>query len=115
MCTLDNFFIQEEDLAPCIMRAQPFCLIGPHFLANLEFLIHRIYELEHSELDVHPTSQLSKLIGAFGNLAPKLFEVCESPFNGLPHFLTKSTMFPTIVITNNGAVKIHFDMILVPI
>jgi hypothetical protein len=28
---------------------------------------------------------------------------------------SKSTIFPTIAIRNNGAVKIHFNMILVPI
>jgi hypothetical protein len=51
MLILANFFVQEEGLAPCIMRAPPFCLLGPHFLADLEFLIHKIHELEHFELE----------------------------------------------------------------
>jgi hypothetical protein len=54
------------------MRAPPFCLIGPHFFANLEFLIYKIHELEHLSWNVNPTSQLSKVIGTFRNLAPKL-------------------------------------------
>jgi hypothetical protein len=52
MFILANVFIQDEGLAPCIMRAQPFCLIGPFiFNVNLEFLIHGFYELEHFELE----------------------------------------------------------------
>jgi hypothetical protein len=49
--TLANFFVQEEGLAHGIMRAPPFYLIGPHFLANLEFLTHRIHELKHFDLE----------------------------------------------------------------
>lgn len=50
-----------------------FVLSGSHFLANLEFLYHRIHEVKHFNLDSNPTSTLSKLLGAFESVAPKPF------------------------------------------
>jgi hypothetical protein len=116
MFTLANFFVQEEGLTPCIMRAQSLCFIVLHFLANLEFLIHRIHELEQFELECQSNITTFQTHRCIPQSSPQtFFEVCGSPFNESPQFFTKSTIFSTIVIRNNGAVKIHFDMILVPI
>jgi hypothetical protein len=116
MFALANFFVQEEGLTPCIMRAQPFCFIGPHFLANKKFLIHRIHKLEHFELECQSNITSFQTQRCIRQSSPQtFFEVCGSLFNELPHFFTNSTIFSTIVIRNNGTVKIHIDMILVPI
>jgi hypothetical protein len=46
MLILANFFVEDEGLAPCIMRNSIILSYqNPQFLATLEFFIHGVHEL----------------------------------------------------------------------
>ena len=54
MFTLTNCFVQEQSLAPYIMRPLIiFVLSSPLPLATLEFLMHRIHELKIFQSEFH--------------------------------------------------------------